>query len=281
MKKDKTHIHWYPGHIAKAERKLKEQLSLVDAVIEVVDARLPLSSGYKDITRLLGQKPRLILLNKSDLVDKNELKIWIEKLRDKFNAPVIVSDAKNSKDLNQIVKKAVELSEPRIQEIMKKGLLRRPARVMVVGMPNVGKSSIINKLTKSSKTKIGAKAGVTRQQQWVRINPQLDLLDTPGIIPMKQEDQEVAIKLAFVNSVSENAYSNELVAQDLIEILNKKYPKELRDYYKIEGETEISLEKIARARNWLVSGGNPDIERTSVYILRDFREGKIGKFILD
>ena len=281
MKKDKTHIHWYPGHIAKAERKLKEQLSLVDAVIEVVDARLPLSSGYKDITRLLGQKPRLILLNKSDLVDKNELKIWIEKLRDKFNAPVIVSDAKNSKDLNQIVKKAVELSEPRIQEIMKKGLLRRPARVMVVGMPNVGKSSIINKLTKSSKTKIGAKAGVTRQQQWVRINPQLDLLDTPGIIPMKQEDQDVAIKLAFVNSVSENAYSNELVAQDLIEILNQKYPKELRAYYKIEAEEEISLEKIAQARNWLVSGGKPDIERTSTYVLRDFRDGKIGKFILD
>ena len=280
MKKDKTHIHWYPGHIAKAERKLKEQLSLVDAVIEVVDARLPLSSGYKDITRLLGQKPRLILLNKSDLVDKNELKFWIEKLREEFDATVISSDAKNSKDLNQIVKKAVELSEPRIQEIMKKGLLRRPARVMVVGMPNVGKSSIINKLTKSSKTKIGAKAGVTRQQQWVRINPQLDLLDTPGIIPMKQEDQEVAIKLAFVNSVSENAYSNELVAQDLIEILNQKYPKELRDYYKIEGEN-VTIEKIAVARNWLVSGGNPDIERTSVYILRDFREGKIGKFILD
>ena len=280
MKKDKTHIHWYPGHIAKAERKLKEQLSLVDAVIEVVDARLPLSSGYKDITRLLGQKPRLILLNKSDLVDKNELKFWIEKLREEFNSPVISSDAKNSKDLSQIVKKAVELSEPRIQEIMKKGLLRRPARVMVVGMPNVGKSSIINKLTKSSKTKIGAKAGVTRQQQWVRINPQLDLLDTPGIIPMKQEDQDVAIKLAFVNSVSENAYSNELVAQDLIEILNQKYPKELREYYKIEGEN-VTIEKIAVARNWLVSGGNPDIERTSVYILRDFREGKIGKFILD
>lgn len=281
MKKDKTHIHWYPGHIAKAERKLKDQLSLVDAVIEVVDARLPLSGGYKDITRLLGQKPRLILLNKSDLVDKNELKIWVKKLQEIFNTPVITSDAKNSKDINQIVKKAVELSEPRIQEIMKKGLLRRPARVMVVGMPNVGKSSIINKLTKSSKTKIGAKAGVTRQQQWVRINPQLDLLDTPGIIPMRQEDQEVAIKLAFVNSVSENAYSNELVAQDLIEILNQKYPKELRAYYKIEAEEEISLEKIAQARNWLVSGGKPDIERTSVYVLRDFRDGKIGKFILD
>jgi len=279
LKKDKTHIHWYPGHIAKAERKLKDQLSLVDAVIEVVDARLPISSSYKDITRLLGQKPRLILLNKSDLVEHTELKKWVEILKEKFLVPVLLSDAKNSKDLNQIVNKAVELSEPRIQEIMKKGLLRRPARVMVVGMPNVGKSSIINKLTKSSKTKTGAKAGVTRQQQWVRINPKLDLLDTPGIIPMKQEDQEAAKKLAFVNSVSENAYSNELVAQELLELLNQKYPTQLKAYYKLDDE--VSLEAVAITRNWLVQGGQPDIERTAGYILRDFREGKIGKFILD
>ena len=279
MKKDKTHIHWYPGHIAKAERKLKEQLSLVDAVIEVIDARLPLSSGYENITRLLGQKPRLILLNKSDLVDKNELKDWIKVLEKNNNVPVLVSDAKNSKDLNIIVKKAEELSEPRIQEIMKKGLLRRPARVMVVGMPNVGKSSIINKLTKSSKTKIGAKAGVTRQQQWVRINPRLDLLDTPGIIPMRQENQEAAMKLAFVNSVSENAYSNEIVARELINVLNEKYSAQLREYYKLDDN--ISLEEIAIKRNWIISGGYPDTDRTAAYILRDFREGKIGKFILD
>lgn len=279
MKKDKTHIHWYPGHIAKAERKLKEQLSLVDAVIEVVDARLPLSSSYTDITRLLGQKPRLILLNKSDLVETSELKKWVKILEEKNGVPVLLSDAKNSKDLNIIVKKAEELSEPRIQEIMKKGLLRRPARVMVVGMPNVGKSSIINKLTKSSKTKIGAKAGVTRQQQWVRINPRLDLLDTPGIIPMKQEDQEAAKKLAFVNSVSENAYSNELIARELVELLNQKYPASLKEYYKLEDA--VSLEEIAIKRNWLTQGGRPDIERTAGYILRDFREGKIGKFILD
>ena len=279
MKKDKTHIHWYPGHIAKAERKLKEQLSLVDAVIEVVDARLPVSSSYEDITRLLGQKPRLILLNKSDLVETSELKKWVKILEEKNGVPVLLSDAKNSKDLNIIVKKAEELSEPRIQEIMKKGLLRRPARVMVVGMPNVGKSSIINKLTKSSKTKIGAKAGVTRQQQWVRINPKLDLLDTPGIIPMKQEDQEAAKKLAFVNSVSENAYSNELIARELVGLLNQKYPASLKEYYKLEDA--VSLEEIAIKRNWLTQGGRPDIERTAGYILRDFREGKIGKFILD
>ena len=278
MKKDKLHIHWYPGHIAKAERKLKEQLSLVDAVIEVIDARLPFSSSYDNITRLLGEKPRLILLNKSDLTNPTELKTFISILKEKTGFPVVSSDAKNSKDLNFIVKKAVELSEPRIQALMKKGLLRRPARVMVVGMPNVGKSSIINKLTKSSKTKIGAKAGVTRQQQWVRINPQLDLLDTPGIIPMKQEDQERAKKLAFVNAVSENAYSNEAVANELLKLLEHKYAEQVKKYYKSE---ELSLESIASARNWIIAGGSPDIERTAVYLLRDFREGKIGKFILD
>ena len=278
MKKDKLHIHWYPGHIAKAEKQLKAQLSLVDAVIEVIDARLPLSSSYDNITRLLGEKPRLILLNKSDLTDPNELKKFISIIEEKTGFPVLKSDAKNSKDINLIVKKAVELSEPRIQAIMKKGLLRRPARVMVVGMPNVGKSSIINKLTKSSKTKIGAKAGVTRQQQWVRINPQLELLDTPGIIPMKQEDQIRAKKLAFVNAVSENAYSNEVVAKELLEMLGAKYLETVKSFYKTE---DLTLESIAKSRNWIVSGGEPDIERTSVYILRDFREGKIGKFILD
>lgn len=280
MKRNKTHIHWYPGHIAKAERKLKEQLSLVDAVIEVVDARLPESSMYDNITGLLKDKPRLILLNKSDLTDKNELKKWISSLEEKYNAPIFLSDAKNSKDLNKIVKKAVELSEPRIQAIMKKGLLRRPARVMVVGMPNVGKSSIINKLTRSSKTKTGAKAGVTRQQQWVRINPQLDLLDTPGIIPMRQDDQNAALKLAFVNGVSENAYSNEPVAQDLLDMLDEKYSSVIRAYYGIE-EGELTLDSIALKRNWIISGGSPDVTRTAAYVLRDFREGKIGKFILD
>ena len=233
MKKDKTHIHWYPGHIAKAERKLREQLSLVDAVIEVLDARLPLSSCYENITRLLNQKPRLILLNKSDLVNKTELEKFISYLKEQTGCIVMATDSKNMKDIQQIVKKVVELSEPRIQAIMAKGLLRRPARVMVVGMPNVGKSSIINKLTRSSKTKIGAKAGVTRQQQWVRINPQLELLDTPGIIPMRQEDQEKARKLAFVNSISENAYSNELIAQELLDILDEKQAEAFRAYYKL------------------------------------------------
>ena len=279
MKKDKLHIHWYPGHIAKAERQLKEKLNLVDVIIEVRDSRIPLSSSYSNIEKLLGDKPRLLLLNKADLVDKAELSNWCEYLKTSTNCPVIVTEAKGNNELSAVVKTAVELSEPKIQALMAKGLLRRPARAMVVGMPNVGKSSVINKLTKSSKTKIGAKAGVTRQQQWVRINPKLELLDTPGIIPTRQDDQLQATKLAFVSSVSENAYSPEPVAKVLLEMLGGgKYTEFVKDYYKTE---ELTLESIATNRNWIIKGENPDTERTAIYVLKDFREGRLGKIILD
>ena len=278
MKKDKVHIHWYPGHIAKAERQLKEKLNLVDVIIEVRDSRLPLSSSYTNIEKLLGDKPRLLLLNKSDLVEKSELKNWLTYLKETTGCPVVITDAKGAKDLAQVVKLAVELSEPKIQALMAKGLLRRPARAMVVGMPNVGKSSVINKLTRSSKTKIGAKAGVTRQQQWVRINPKLDLLDTPGIIPTRQDDQMQAVKLAFVSSVSENAYSPEPVAAALLELLAEKHKEELCARYNVEN---LTLEDIAIKRNWIVRGVSPDTERTAIFILKDFREGRLGLFILD
>lgn len=279
MKKDKLHIHWYPGHIAKAERQLKEKLNLVDVIIEVRDSRIPLSSSYSNIEKLLGNKPRLLLLNKADLVNRDELKKWVEYLKVSTGCNVIITEAKGNKDLNAVVKTAVELSEPKIQALMSKGLLRRPARAMVVGMPNVGKSSVINKLTKSSKTKIGAKAGVTRQQQWVRINPKLELLDTPGIIPTRQDNQEQAAKLAFVSSVSENAYSPEPVAQFLLEILsNSKHAEYVKEYYKTD---DLTLESIAEKRNWIIRGENPDIERTAIYVLKDFREGRLGQIILD
>ena len=273
------HIHWYPGHIAKAERQLKEKLNLVDVVIEVRDARIPLSSSYTNIEKLLGEKPRLLLLNKADLVDKEELKVWIKYLKDTTKCPVIVTDAKGAKDLALVVKNAVDLAEPKFQTLMAKGLLRRAARAMVVGMPNVGKSSVINKLTKSSKTKIGAKAGVTRQQQWVRINPKLDLLDTPGIIPTKQENQLQAAKLAFVSSVSENAYMPEEVAQALLDLLaDGKYKAQVCEFYKID---ELTLHAIAQSRNWILKADTLDTERTAKYILKDFRDGRLGKFILD
>ena len=276
------HIHWYPGHIAKAERQLKEKLSLVDVVIEVRDARLPLSSSYTNIKKLLGEKPRLLLLNKADLVDKTELKRWVNYLKQETNCPVAITEAKGARDLQSVINTAIELSEPRIQALMQKGLLRRPARAIVVGMPNVGKSSVINKLTKSSKTKIGAKAGVTRQQQWVRINPKLELLDTPGIIPTVQDNQEQAVKLAFVNSVSENAYSSELVANALLDLMkNEKFAQSVLNYYKISSKDELTLENIALTRNWIIKGSEPDTERTAKYVLKDYRDGRLGLFILD
>ena len=219
------------------------------------------------------------MLNKADLVEREELKQWVSILKKTTNCPVIVTEAKGAKDLALVIKQAVDLAEPKIQALMAKGLLRRAARAMVVGMPNVGKSSVINKLTKSSKTKIGAKAGVTRQQQWVRINPKLELLDTPGIIPTKQEDQMQAAKLAFVSSVSENAYSPEPVARALLEmLLQSKYSQQVLDFYKTE---ELTLEAIAQSRNWILKADTLDTERTAKYILKDFRDGRIGKFILD
>ncbi len=279
MKKGKLHIHWYPGHIAKAERQLKEKLSLVDVVIEVRDSRIPLSSGYENIEKLLGDKSRLLLLNKADLVDKKEITLWCEYLKCTTKCDVLITNTKDNSDLKNVVNKAVSIAEPKIQSLMQKGLLRRPARAIVVGMPNVGKSSVINRLTKSSKTKTGAKAGVTRQQQWVRVNPKLDLLDTPGIIPTRQDNQEQAVKLAFVSSVSENAYSPEPVAKELLSMLdNSSHADFVKEYYKSDC---LSLESIALKRNWIIKGDNPDTERTAIYILKDFREGRLGKIILD
>lgn len=274
-----AHIHWYPGHIAKAEKKLKELINLVDVVIEVLDARIPESSVYPDIKKLLGEKPRLIVLNKADLSDEKELKEWTKYYQEQTGYPVIASCASKNNDISTIVNKVIELAKPRIDKLVAKGLLPRPARVVVVGMPNVGKSSIINKLIKKGKTKVGAKAGVTRQQQWVRVNPKIDLLDTPGIIPLKQEDQIKAGKLAMVNSVSENAYENEEVAQELLDILKLKYPEALKEYYNLK--EEFSLEAVALSRNWIIKNQQADITRASVMVLTDFRSGRIGKFILD
>ena len=274
-----AHIHWYPGHIAKAEKKLKELINLVDVVIEVIDARIPISSVYPDIKKLLGEKPRLIILNKADLADESKTKEWKKYFEEQTGFPVLASCASKNNDISIIVNKVIELAKPRIDKLVAKGLLPRPARVVVVGMPNVGKSSIINKLIKKGKTKVGAKAGVTRQQQWVRVNPKIDLLDTPGIIPLKQEDQSKAGKLAMVNSVSENAYENEEVAQELLDILKEKYPKNVQEYYKIEND--FTLYEIAKSRNWIVKEGQPDVTRTAVMVLTDFRSGRIGKFTLD
>ena len=273
-------IHWYPGHIAKAEKKLKEQVNIVDVVIEVIDARIPVSSSYPEIEKLLHDKPRLILMNKADLADVEQTKKWQQIIKEKTNCFVLPTSASDNKDLSKILNKIIELGQPKIIKLVQKGLLPRAVRVMVVGMPNVGKSSIINKLIKKTKAKTGAKAGVTRDQQWVRINPKVDLLDTPGIIPLKQEDQIKAYKLAFVDSIGENAYDVEAVAERFIETVNEIYPDLIKNYYKLEDE-EVNIANIAIRRNWIVQGAKPDTKRSAQNILNDFRVGRLGKLTLD
>lgn len=272
-------INWYPGHIAKAERELKEKLSLVDVVVEIIDARIPLSSKYIGVEKLIGSKPHIIVMNKSDLADNIESKKWKSFLGK--NSEVLLTSANSNKDISNIISAVIVAGKETIAKLTAKGLLPRPVRVMIVGLPNVGKSSIINKLIGKKKTKTGAKAGITRQQQWVRINPRVELLDTPGIIPMKLENQDAAYKLAMVNSVGEATYDNLEVARVLIKLLKEKYPIQTSEYYKIINPEDLCVENIAKSRNLLLLGGDVDVNRCAALILSDFRHGKIGKVTLD
>ena len=277
-----NNINWFPGHIAKAINELKTKLSLVDVVVELKDARIPLSSSYSELNKIIGSKPHLIILNKADLADNFLVKKFVEYYKNSFNTYALSTSSHNQADSKVIVDAILKLAKPQIEKLVSRGLNPRPARVMVIGMPNVGKSSFINKLVKKAKTKTGAKAGVTRQLSWVRINPKLDLLDTPGIIPVKLENQLSAIKLASVNGVSENAYSHEFVASELLKILYDKYPNELMNFYKLDSDNNtVDLQMIAKSRNLLIKNANPNIERAAFMVLNDFRNAKIGKFTLE
>lgn len=277
-----NNINWFPGHIAKAINELKAKLNLVDVVVELKDARVPLSSSYSELNKIIGSKPRLVVLNKADLADIFMVKKFVEYFKNSLDTNVLTTSSHNHSDVKAIVQAILNLAKPQIDKLVTRGLNPRPARVMIIGMPNVGKSSFINKLVKKAKTKTGAKAGVTRQLSWVRINPKLDLLDTPGIIPVKLTNQLDAVKLASVNGVSENAYSHEFVASELLKILFYKYPNELLNFYKLSDDvTGVELEMIAKSRNLLMKNANPNIERAAFMVLNDFRNAKIGKFTLD
>ncbi len=275
-------IQWYPGHIAKAERKLQEQTSLVDVILEIIDARIPLSSSYNGIEKLTRNKPRLLVMNKADLADPEMNAKWQDYLAEKTGLQVVLTNSNSAKDISTLIKTTIDLGKPEIEKLIAKGRLPRPIRAMAIGMPNVGKSSIINKLVKTSKAKVGPKAGVTRAAQWVRVNPKLEFLDTPGIIPMKLDNQDKAVKLAIVNSISENAYAPVEIAQELVNLLYDRHPELLKEHYKLEKMDEPpSLAHIASARNWLLPGGLPDVNRSAATVLSDFRNGRIGRITLE
>jgi len=272
-------IQWYPGHMAKARRLVEQNLKLVDVVIELLDARVPRSSRNPVINKIIGDKPRLSVLNKADLADKNLTQIWARLLGTNGLCPVV--NSRTGQGLNKVPDAVVNLARPKIK-VTPSGRMR-PVRCMIVGIPNVGKSLFINSLVRRKVTRTGNKPGVTKGQQWIRVNKRVELLDTPGILWPKFEDPEVGFRLAAIGAIKEEVYSIENVAVRLIEWLETNYSGVLKEHYDLPGYEGINdmLEQLAHKRGFIISGGRVDIYKASVHILKEFREGKLGCFTLD
>ncbi|BDF33741.1 ribosome biogenesis GTPase A [Lachnospiraceae bacterium] len=276
------HFQWYPGHMTKAKRMMQENMKLIDLVIELVDARIPLSSRNPDIDELGKHKARLILLNKADLADDKWNDAWAEYFRSKGFSVVKVNSKKGGgmKSIHGVIQEACR---EKIERDRKRGILNRPVRAMVVGIPNVGKSTFINSLAGKSCTKTGNKPGVTKGKQWIRLNRQVELLDTPGILWPKFEDQQVGQKLAFIGSIKDDILQTEELGAQLIRFLLDNYPGVLESKYTIEEDNDVyvTLSRIAESRHCLVRGSELDTEKAALLLLDDFRNGKMGRLTLE
>lgn len=276
------HFQWYPGHMTKARRMMQENIKLIDLIIELVDARIPLSSRNPDIDELGRNKARLILLNKADLAEDSRNDDWIEYFREKGWSAVKVNSKKGGgiKSIQSVIQEACREKTERDR---KRGILNRPVRAMVVGIPNVGKSTFINALAGKACAKTGNKPGVTKGKQWIRLNKNVELLDTPGILWPKFEDQEVGLKLAFIGSIKDEILQTEELAAELIRFLNASYPGVLEEKYSIEaGEDPYEeLRLIAESRHCLLKGSGLDTEKAAGILLDDFRNGRLGRITLE
>jgi len=275
-------IHWYPGHIAKYERQLTQLLKLVDVVIEVVDARLPLASTNMRLAEKIRHKPTLIILNKSDIADPRQSALWQESLKSETQH-ILQYNAKHAQGKMAIIQEVLAMGEPLFQKLESKGRLRRPLRVLVAGMPNVGKSTLINSIVGRKKTRTGHRAGVTTSTQWIRIHPKIELMDTPGIIPPVLDDQIAACLLATVSSIGDAAFDDEETARFLITHLEALYPGLLARYFKIavKATETLTLEMVAESRNSRLPGGNLDLLRAAQALLSDFRNSRMGRISLE
>ena len=276
-------IQWYPGHMAKAKRLIMENLRLVDVVIEILDARIPVSSRNPDVDKIIGNKPRLIVLNKFDLSDPVINKEW-EDFYNRKDINNIFIDSITGKGIDKTIKTLISMMEDKMKSLAQRGRKYKPIRCMIIGIPNVGKSTFINKIAGKSSAKTGSKPGVTKGKQWIRLNEQIELLDTPGILWPKFEDRDVGIRLAWIGSIKDEILDQEELAFKLLEILKDDYPKLLVDRYKldrIDGETIDVLDNIATNRGFIIRGGELDYLRTSEMLLDEFRKGKIGKVSLE
>lgn len=279
-------IQWFPGHMAKTRRLIAENLKLVDVIIELLDARIPFSSRNPEINSLINNKPRLIAFNKSDLADERISRQWIKWYAEQGIDCILINSI-NGKGLNEIKARARELMSEKIERNKAKGKLFTPVRTMVVGIPNVGKSSFINKIVGRATAVTGDRPGVTRGKQWIRINSEIELLDTPGILWPKFEDQEVGMNLAFTGAIKDDIMDTGEVAMELLHRLSKTYNTELCTRFKLEPETikdmeplEL-LETVGRKRGCIVSKGEIDYSRISAIVLDEFRGGKIGRVTLE
>ena len=276
-------INWYPGHMAKAKRLIEENLKVIDAVIELVDARIPVSSTNPMIAALLGEKPSVIVLNKADLADPAALELWKAYYRNR-GRHVIALNSKDGRGIKQLIQAVRKMAEPKLAHWRARGLKNRPVRTIILGIPNVGKSTLINRLAGRSVAKTADRPGETKGKQWVHLSDSLDLLDTPGVLWPKLEDQRSAKRLAATGAISDAVFDMQEVVTELISELSVRYPEALARRFKLDRLDEdpaLTVVRIGRNRGCVVAGGTVDMEKTYKLIIKEYREGRIGAISLD
>lgn len=278
-------IQWFPGHMSKTRRMIKSNLSSVDAIVEILDARIPMSSQNPEMEGLIGDKPRMLLLNKKDMADDRITTKWIDyfKSRDILSIPLDCKTGRGVKAFLPTIKN--QLLKDLVQSRNDKGMVGRPIRVMIVGIPNVGKSSFINRMANSKRTKVEDRPGVTRLKQWVSLGESVEMLDMPGVLWPKFEDQDIAHNLAYTGAIKDDVIDIEAVSMRLLKSLSKSYPESLIERYKIEindgDDGKVLLEKVGRKRGMLLPGGVVNTERASATVLDEFRSAKLGRITLE
>ncbi|MBR0461492.1 MAG: ribosome biogenesis GTPase YlqF [Erysipelotrichaceae bacterium] len=271
-----TDINWYPGHMAKARRQMEEELKLVDIVIELRDARMPLASANPLLEELARNKKRLIILNKADMADEEENRKWLS-----FFERALPADSVNDRLTNRVVNEVKDILKDKLEKAKARGIRKKTLRAMVVGIPNVGKSTFINNIVKKKAAKAENRPGVTKNLQWIRINEDVELLDTPGVLWPKFDDQEKARILALLGSINDDILDKEALCAFGINYIKENYPGLLNKRYGIDESKEDLIKEIALNRKWLVSEGEPDIQKTCEMFLKDVRGGSLGRITFE
>lgn len=276
------HYQWYPGHMSKAKRQMMDELKLVDVMVELVDARIPYSSKNPDINKMSGNKPRVLLMNKADLADERRTKEY-KAYYEKQGYTVLAINAKGGNGVKNVLGAIRTACKEKLERDAKKGIVGRPLRAMILGIPNVGKSTFINSFAGKNCALTGNKPGVTKGKQWIRLNKELELLDTPGILWPKFEDQRVGLRIAWIGSINEDILDIRELAVTLLKYLYKSYPGVIAKKYGIEESADgnEALERIARKRGCLIKGGEVDLDRAANIVMDEFRAGKIGRITLE